>query len=453
MFDSLTSPGLRRDLALPQATALAVTNMIGIGPFIAIPLILASMGGPQGMLGWVLGAILALCDGLVWAELGAAMPRAGGTYNYLRVAYGPSSWGRWLSFLVVWQVLFTAPLSVASGSIGFSEYLSYLIPSLQNGIGKWVAACIPLLLIWILYRRIRAVGTVSLVLLIGVLGGCFWMIASGLPHLEISKVLTYPPDTFEISQPRFWSGLGEATRYGLYVYFGYYNVCFLAGEIRNPSQVVPRAMLMAIGIVTVIYLTLNLCVLSVVGWEGAMESSYIASTYIERLFGRWAGEVITLLILWIAFSSVFSVLLGYTRFPFRAGEDDNFFRVFARLHPKGGFPTVSLVIMGLLASLFSLFNLQEVIGSLIATRVLLLFLPQTIAFFVLRRVSPTMKRPFRMWIYPLPGIISIFGWLGVLATSEPRSLIFAGAILISGSFLYGCRSKVRGEWPFKKDGV
>ena len=451
MSDSPTSTsGLRRDLGLPQATALAVTNMIGIGPFITISLMLGTMGGPQALLGLALGALLAFCDGLVWAELGTAMPKAGGTYNYLRTAYGAKSWGRWLSFLVVWQVIFSAPLSVASGSIGFAKYLTYLFPSLAEGGVRWVAAAVPLVLTFLLYRRIRAVGTISLVLLAGVLAGCLWIIGSGLPHVDPAKIFDFPADSFQVTKLSFWDGLGGATRYALYIYFGYYNVCFLAGEIRNPGRVVPRAMLWAIGAVAAIYFLLDAAVLSVVPWREAMESSYIASTYIERLYGSSAAKLMTVMILWIAFSSVFSVLLGYTRFPFRAAEDDNFFTAFGRLHPKGGFPTVALVVMGLIASLFSLLDLREVIGSLIATRVLLLFLPQTIAFFVLRRKAPEMKRPFRMWLYPVPGIISIAGWLGVLATSEPRSLIFAAGTFVAGSALYGYRSKTRGEWPFEK---
>ena len=468
MSDSPTSisgtSGLRRDLGLPQATALAITNMIGIGPFITISLMLGTMGGPQALLGLALGALLAFCDGLVWAELGTAMPQAGGTYNYLQAAYGPRTWGRWLSFLVVWQVIFTAPLSVASGSIGFAQYLTYLVSLLPLDISlyywlnlflakggiRWVAAAVPLGLIFLLYRRIRAVGTISLVLLAGVLAGCLWIIGSGMPHVNPAIIFDFPAEPFQVTTLNFWDGLGGATRYALYIYFGYYNVCFLAGEIRNPGRVVPRAMLVSIAVVAVIYFLLNSSILSVVPWREAMESSYIASTYIERLYGVWAGGLMTLLVLWIAFSSVFSVLLGYTRFPFRAAEDDNFFTAFGRLHPKGGFPTVALVVMGLIASLFSLLDLREVIGSLIATRVLLLFLPQTIAFFVLRRKAPEMKRPFRMWLYPVPGIISIAGWLGVLATSEPRSLIFAAGTFVAGSALYGYRSKTRGEWPFEK---
>ena len=236
---------LRRELGLVQATALAITDMVGIGPYITIPLFLATMGGPQAMLGWLVGAVLAFCDGLVWAELGAAMPKAGGSYNYLREAYGAHRAGRWLSFLMVWQIIFSAPLSVASGSIGFANYLHYLVPQLSPGGVRIVAAAFPLLLVVLLYRRIGAIGNLSVVLVGGVILGCLWIIFSGLPHLSAARLLDFPPGAFHLNWI-FWAGLGHATLYALYDYFGYYNVCYLAEEIRDPGRVIPRAIMFSI---------------------------------------------------------------------------------------------------------------------------------------------------------------------------------------------------------------
>src|SRR6476661_924087 len=127
----LTPPddrGLVRGIGLWQATALNMIDMIGVGPFVTIPLMVATMHGPQAMLGWVLGALLVVCDGLVWAELGAALPQAGGPVHYLRAMYGPRV-GGWLAFLFVFQLTFSAPLSMASGCIGFAQYAEYLWPA------------------------------------------------------------------------------------------------------------------------------------------------------------------------------------------------------------------------------------------------------------------------------------------------------------------------------------
>ena len=438
---------LRRELGLIQATSLAITDMVGIGPYITIPLFLATMGGPQAMLGWLVGALLAFCDGLVWAELGAAMPKAGGSYNYLREAYGARSAGRWFSFLMVWQIMFSAPLSVASGSIGFANYLHYLLPGLSPGGVRIVAAIFPLILVALLYRRIGALGNISVVLVGGVILGCFWIIFSGLPHLSARRLLDFPPGAFHLNLI-FWVGLGHATLYALYDYFGYYNVCYLAEEIRNPGRVIPRAIMFSILAVGTLYVLMTASFLSVIPWRDAIHSPFIASVYIATLQGAAAGKVMTGLLLWIAFSSVFSLLLGYSRIPYAAAMDGNFFRVFARLHPKGQFPYVSLITLGIVASIFSLGHLSEVIGSLVATRVLIQYLPQTVGFFLLRFKSPELPRPFRMWFYPLPGIISLFGWVYVLGTAARKSLIFAFAVFAVGSAAYFVRARMKHEWPF-----
>jgi amino acid transporter len=442
-------PGLRRDLGLVQATALAITDMIGIGPFITIPLFLSTMGGPQAMIGWFVGAFLAFCDGLIWCELGAAMPKAGGSYYYLREAYGSNGLGRWLSFLIVWQIIFSAPLSVASGSIGFANYCHFLAPGLSPLAVRVLAALIPLVLIVLLYRRISALGKLSVVLLIGVLVGCFWIVAVGLPHLSLARLTDFPPDAFRINWI-FWAGLGHATLYALYDYFGYYNVCYLGEEIRKPEWVIPRAILFSIILVAVLYILMSSSILSVIPWREARDSTHIASAYIEKLQGSGAARTMTLLMLWIAFSSIFSLLLGYSRIPYAAAADGNFFKAFARLHPKGNFPHVSLVTLGIIASVFSLGKLPDVIGSLVATRVLIQYLPQAVGLFVLRKRAPDLPRPFRMWIYPIPGIISILGWLYILGTASLKALLFALAVFLIGSAAFFIRARLRREWPWAK---
>jgi APA family basic amino acid/polyamine antiporter len=448
-----TREHLRRDLGLLQAASLAITDMIGIGPFITIPLILAAMGGPQALLGWILGAGLAFCDGLVWSELGAAMPEAGGSYHYLRRAYGPAGAGRWMSFLMVWQIMFSAPLSVASGSIGFANYLRYLVPSLANSIsifgwklsGTVALGCaIPLLLVVLLYRPIRIVGNVSVIFLAGVLAGCLWIVGAGLPHWSAARVLDFPPGAFALNLA-FGAALGHATLYALYSTWGYYNVCYLAGEIRDPGRVIPRAIVLSIITVGTLYVLMSVSILSVIPWREAMHSTFIAAAFIERLQGSWAARAITVITLWIALASVFSLLLGYSRIPYAAASDGNFFRVFARLHPRGGFPHIALITLGVTASLFGLLSLPEVIGSLVATRVLVQYLPQTIGFFILRFRAPNMPRPFRMWLYPLPGIVSILGWIWVLGTSARKSLLFAVTVFVLGSLSYWAMRRWTGK--------
>jgi amino acid transporter len=312
-----------------------------------------------------------------------------------------------------------------------------------------LAAAFPLLLVVLLYRRIGAIGNLSVVLVAGVLVGCLWIALSGIPHLSGARLFDFPPNAFHLNLI-FWVGLGHATLYALYDYFGYYNVCYLAEEIRDPGRVIPRAIMFSILAVAGLYIMMTASFLSVIPWREAIESRYIASVYVQILFGSTAGKIMTALLLWIAFSSVFSLLLGYSRIPYAAAIDGNFFPIFGRLHPKGNFPHVSLITLGVIASIFSLGHLNEVIGSLVATRVLIQYLPQTIGFFLLRTRAPNLHRPFRMWFYPVPGIISIGGWVYVLATAAARSLMFAAIIFVAGTAAYMARSRVRGEWPFQK---
>jgi amino acid transporter len=341
-------------------------------------------------------------------------------------------------------------LSIASGSIGFANYCHYLAPWLSSGGVSILAALIPLILIVLLYRRIAALGKLSVILLAGVLAGCFWIVAAGLPHLDIARLTDYPKGAFRLNWI-FWAGLGHATLYALYDYFGYYNVCYLGEEIRRPEKTIPRAILFSIAAVAVLYILMSSSILSVIPWREAQQSTYIATAFIEKLQGRWAAHIMTVLMLWIAFSSIFSLMLGYSRIPYAAAADGNFFKIFARLHPRGNFPNVSLITIGVIASIFSLGKLPEVIGSLVATRVLIQYLPQAIGFFVLRYRAPDLKRPFRMWLYPIPGLISILGWLYILGTVTPKALVFAAAVFGIGSAIFFIRSRLRNEWPWNRE--
>jgi amino acid transporter len=336
---------------------------------------------------------------------------------------------------------------VASGSIGFANYFHFLAPGMPAWGERMMAALFPLLLVVLLYRRIGAIGNLSLVLVAGVLLGCLWIIVSGLPHFSANRLFAFPPHAFRMSWI-FWAGLGHTTLYCLYDYFGYYNVCYLAEEIRKPGRVIPRAILFSIATVGSLYVLMSSAFISVMPWPQLVTTKFVASDYIRMLQGAAAGKVITALLLWIGFSSVFSLLLGYSRIPYAAATDGNFFQVFARLHPEGRFPYVSLLVLGVIGSLFSLGKLNEVIGSLIATRVLIQYLPQTIGFFLLRLRRPELERPFRMWLYPVPGIISTAGWIYVLATAAFKSLLFAGGVLLAGSAVYFLRARRRGDWPF-----
>src|SRR5580693_7317360 len=417
-------------------------NMIGVGPFVTLPLIVLAMHGPQAILGWVLGAVLAACDGLVWAELGAAMPKAGGSYEYLRTIYGPRRTGRFLSFLYIWQLSFSAPLSIASGCVGLAQYGGFLWPALrkvyfayqlpipvpfvktlplaiQLGPGTLVAMLCCAIAAALLYRNIQSVTRFSGLLWLGVMGTMMAVILTGLLHFHANLAFSFPPGAFQLSTG-FFSGLGAALLIATYDYWGAYNICFLGAEVRDPGRTIPRAIVWSVGLVAVLYLLMNTSVLGTMPWQelvgqaGANARLSVAAVVVQRAYGALAGRVVAALVVWTAFASVYALLLGYSRVPYAAALDGNYFRIFARVHPERRFPTVSLLALGSVAMLFCFLRLADVIAALVVIRIMLQFLVQAIGVIVLRRTQPDLPRPFRMWLYPLPALAASVGFLFVL---------------------------------------
>ena len=451
---------LKRQVGLGNAISLNMMNMIGVGPFITLPLVVAAMGGPQAMLGWILGALIAVCDGLVWAELGAAMPEAGGSYTFLREIYGRNGAGRWASFLYIWQLGFSAPLSIASGCIGLAQYAAYLWPALSKSVPglshlhytSLLAATTCLLILALLYRNLSTITRLAWILWAGVLLTIGSVILAGITHFHASQ-LAMPTGAFHLT-PAFFQGLGAATLIATYDYWGYYNVCFLGGEVREPGRTIPRAILLSIAVVATLYLLMNVSVLGVIPWQEVVKGSdgryAVVAVLMQRTFGLTAARILAALVMWTAFASVFSLLLGYSRAPYAAALDGNYFRAFAKLHPRHGFPNVSLIALGIVAAAFCFFDLSHVISALVAIRIILQYVLQQIGVILLRVRKPEMPRPFRMWLYPLPPLVALAGFLFILFSrpDASREFIYAGVIAITGSSLYFARAYKRREWPF-----
>jgi amino acid transporter len=427
-------PHLVRGFGLLEATALNMSNMVGVGPFITIPLIIAAMGGPQCMLGWLLGAVLAMCDGLVWSELAAAMPGTGGSYLYLRDAFRQTRLGGLLPFLFIWQFVFSGPLEIGSGYIGFVQYVGYFWRGMTAGQGRWITAAVGALVILLLYRRITAIGRLTVVLWIGMLATVGWIIVSGISNFHASVVFDFPPNAFTFTRG-FAAGLGSAMLIAMYDFMGYYDICYVGGEVRNPERVIPRSIIYSVAAVAVIYLFCNLSIIAVVPWRQAMNSKFIASEFIERLYGTRAASAVTVLVLWTALASVFALLLGYSRIPYAAAVDGHFFKVFARLHPTGRFPYVALLVMGGLSIFAGMWDLDKVIAALLTSRILIQFIAQIFAVHYLRQ-NPAHARPFRMWLYPVPSVIAFIGWSYIFLTSGWSYIGFGLLTLVVGAAAY-----------------
>lgn len=440
---------LIRGITLPEAASANMLEMIGVGPFLTIPLILAAMGGPQAILGWLLGAAIALCDGLVWAELGAAMPGSGGPFHYLREAFGPAGAGKLMSFLFLWGTVFSAPLSIASGAVGFSQYLNFAWTSMTPLQGKLTAAAVCLLAMLLLYRDTPSVGKLSLSMWIVVMGTVLWIIIAGLLHFRAAVAFDFPPGAFRPSMP-FFTGLGAATLLAMYDYGGYSNVCLFGGEVRNPGRTIPRSIVIAIVVVGAAFLVMNVTIIGVIPWREAVRSKAIVSDFIARLYGPRVALMMTALILWTTFASIFAVMLGYSRVPYGAAEEGHFFRVFARLHPTKRFPSFSVVSLGLASALCCAFALDELIKALMIFQILAQFLAQIVAVTLIRRFRPDIRRPFKMWLYPLPSIVAFTGWVFILISNGWKYAIWGLLIAAAGAGAYFVRARVAGEWPFAR---
>jgi amino acid transporter len=431
---------LNRGLGLLQATGLNIANMVGIGPFITIPAFIAAMSGPQAMIAWVLAAILVLCDGLVWSELGAALPGSGGTYHFLKRIYGKYRWGRILPFLFIWQFMVSGAMEMASGYIGALSYLEYAMPGLVERFGsipggtRWILVLAVVLITLLLCRRIESIGWIAVLMTCGTLLTVALVILSGWWYMDWSKI-DFPENAFRLDS-QFASGLGAAMLIAIYDYLGYYNVCHLGDEVREPSKTIPRAVMGSVILIALIYMTMNLCIIGVVPWRQAMESKNIAADFMETLYGRPWAVAFTWLILWTAAACMFSITLGYSRIPFAAARQGDFYGVFGKLHPEGRYPWVSLLALGVLTSLFCFLDLTTVISAAVCVRIVVQFLGQIVALHIVRTTRPDIHLPFRMWFYPIPSLIAAVGWVFVLATADRFALLLSLGVVLSGLCVY-----------------
>jgi amino acid transporter len=446
---------LRRRLTLLQAVSLNTSMMVGIGPFITIPDLVAALGGPHAMLGWVLGALLALADGLVWSELAAAFPGSGGTYHYYDAVYGPSRLGRLLKFLFVWQFLFSAPLEIASGVIGLARHAGYLWPGLDRSLWGWTgelpylgaftwqvgvenlfAVLIMVGVAALAYRRVEAAGRMMVVLWLGMLATVAWVIVAGLAHFDPALAFDVPRAARTLDKP-FATGLGKALGLAMYAYLGYYQVCYLGDEVADPERVVPRSILISVGLVAAMYLALNVSILGVLPWREVKGSKHVASDLMLLLHGPTAARLVTLFIIWTALAAAFAALLGYSRVPYAAAQSGHFFRGLARTHPTGDFPHRSLLLIAGLTMLACLADLATVIVALLTSRILIQFVGQVATVFYLRTVPGLSARlKYRMALFPVPALVALVGWLYVFVTSDEKIILYGVGSLALGLLVF-----------------
>jgi amino acid transporter len=451
-----SSHGFLRSIGLLQGVAINMTEMVGIGPFVTIPLMVAAFGGPQAILGWVLGAILALADGLVWAELGAAMPGAGGTYLYLREAFQYRT-GRLMPFLFVWSALLFIPLLLSTGIVGIVLYMGYLWPGMADWQTRVVSVLLCVLAVGVLYRRIDSIGRIATALWVVMLVSVAVVTVAAFSAFDPRLAFAFPADAFT-PNARFFLGLGGGLVIGIYDYLGYNTTAYIGDELRDPGRVLPRSIVISVVAIACMYLLMNVGVLGVFPADRIAGSPSIASLVLEHTWGRTAAQVVTVLIIVTGFASVLSGLLGGSRVPYNAAHDRLFLSWFGRLHPTLRFPHVSLVVMGAIMAIAStqsgLSGLSLLISTLTPVFVLIQGVGQVVALITLRRRQPDLPRPYRMWLYPLPAVVALVLWIGTYiasgAQATPRFLSISLSLLwiAAGVVAYLVYARVERTWPF-----
>jgi amino acid transporter len=438
--------GFIRSIGLLTATAINMTQMCGIGPFITIPIMVATFGGPQAIIGWIAGALLALTDGLVWAELGASMPGAGGTYIYLREAFQYRT-GRLMPFLFIWTAVLAIPLIMSTGVIGLVQYLGYLWPNMSWLQIHLVSLVVVGLVVFALFRRIESIGRLTNILFAIMLGSIGIVIIAAFTHFDPKLAFAFPANAFTLNG-RFFTGLGAGLLIGIYDYLGYNTTAYMGDEMRSPGRIIPWSIILSVLGIMVLYLALNISVLGVVPWHTIANSSSIASLVLERIWGKNVSSVVTVFIIITAFASVFTGLLGGSRVPYNAARDGVFLPIFGKMHPRYHFPYIALLVMGAITAIGSFFNLTTVINMLIAVIVLVQSVGQVVALTVARRRQPTLKRPYRMWLYPLPSLIALVGWAYVYYASGWQPILLSLGWVVIGIVAFLIWARVEHIWPF-----
>jgi APA family basic amino acid/polyamine antiporter len=468
------APELQRHFGLLHATALNVSMIVGAGVFVTIPFMLDKLPGPYALLGWLACGLLILLDGMVWSELGATLPGSGGSYLYLLECYGRQRWGRLMAFLFVWQFLISGPLEVASALIASATFLAGASPELAAFDAAWTTK-VPLvpgtdlamtlgpvrvalfvlgvLLLMLLYRRITVLGKLTVTIGFGVLVVIAWIVVEGLLHADLETVFDFSGSSAR--WPDHFAGrLGDTMLLALYAYLGYYSICYLGDEVRDPGRTIPRSILLSAALVLVLFVALHVALLGVVPWETVpteadqLERYSLPAEFMRRLHGGWAVALVTALLLWSCAGSFFAGLLGYSRIPYGAARYGHFFAVLGRVHPLHRIPHISLLLVGGLTLFWSFFDLQSVITALIVTRILEQFVGQVIGVMLLRRFQPDRPRPYKIWLYPLPCLLALAGWVYVYCSAGLLYIVLGLATLLAGMTVFLFWSWRAGRWPF-----
>jgi amino acid transporter len=464
------SAHLVRGIGPWQATALNVTMVVGAGVFGTIPVMLKELPGPYALLGWLVAGALIFVDGLIWSELGAALPGSGGSYKYLLECYGKNRWGRLMAFLFIWQFLISGPLELGSGLVFIAQFSTKLSPAFERFNHDWIhweweywpdekvsvafgparllGFSVGLAIIGLLWRNITSLGRLTVTFWIGVLATIFWILVEGLFRFDADTAFAFTGAAQSVPKDFGWK-LGAAMSLAMYSYLGYYNVCYIGDEVRDPGRTIPRSILWTVLIVCLLFIGIHLALLGTVPWEKARDAKNLSAEFMEQIHGPWAATLVTVLLIWCIIGSAFAGLLGYSRIPYGAARQGHFFTLFGHVHPEHRIPHVSLLLVGGMTLFWSFFDVESIISALIVTRILEQFVAQILGVMLLRRYRPDLPRPYKIWLYPLPCFLALAGWTYMYVSAKWIFMALGVATLVSGIIAFFIWSWHTGGWPFE----
>ncbi len=448
----MTEDHLQRKLGLFPATNIVVANMIGAGIFTTSGLLMAGLNNPLLMLGlWVVGGVIALCGALSYGELGAAMPGAGGEYHFLSRLYHPlfGFLSGWVSFVVG----FSAP--IAASAMGFSEYFCRAIPAIPNGFESagimdqaatrtFLSVSVILIFTLIHYRGIKT-GTViqNILTLLKVALIVFLLLAGFLSGK--GDLNNFNEGSGISSDFAGWKTIGLSLMWIMFAYSGWNASTYLGAEIKNPSKILPRSLIVGTGIVMLIYLGLNVLYIYGIHPEEMKGVISVGGLVMGNLFGKSADTLFSLLIAFALFSSLSAFIIIGPRVYYSMAKDGLFFKSVARIHPKFQAPSNSIVLQGIIATILALSGTFVQVLTYMGFALGIFPILTVIGVFKLRKNNPNALRiagfPFAQVIYITPGILILF----LAFLERPIESSIASLTVIAGIPAYYIFKRTNGD--------
>lgn len=431
-IEELTKPkhGMKRDMGLLRAIGLIAGLMIGSGIFYVGAFVLDYVHLSTGMavLAWILAGVLSLCAGLCYAEMGSAMPRAGGSYIYVTESFGPL-----VGFTMGWSDFWICQTgSIAALGLGFSQYVGSLFggfTSLQTSI----VACVTIVLLSLINMKgVKEGATVSTVLLVVkvavlaiVIVACFTYQGGGESPIEMN---------IEGGIGGFIGALSMGIIAALWAFDGWTSICTVAEEVKNPQKNIFRAICISLVVITLVYMLYNLGIMRVLPAEEIAASDNPTFNAMEKIFGSGVAIALTVGIVLCILGAANSTILAYPREYYAMARNKRWFPIFGRISKKSGTPVNSQIITMIYACIICFIaDFQRLIDIAVLTT-WIYYTMGVASCIILRKKYPNIERPYKVWAYPVFPIIGVlFGITMVIANFLTDPVTSIGLLIpISG---------------------